>query len=80
MCGLLAGTLAKLGTHPLDVAKKRYQVAGLQRDLRWAWCGGTDWSRGVHPDPCRACGVTATTPRAPTKLCPRSSSGGGRGG
>ena len=41
MCGLLAGTLAKLGTHPLDVAKKRYQVAGLQRDLRWAWCGCT---------------------------------------
>eukprot|EP00891_Asterochloris_glomerata_P007435 jgi/Astpho2/7435/e_gw1.00114.101.1_t len=35
MCGLVAGTLAKLGTHPLDVAKKRYQVAGLQRDLRY---------------------------------------------
>lgn len=26
-CGLLAGTLAKLATHPLDVAKKRYQVS-----------------------------------------------------
>ena len=47
MCGLLAGTLAKLGTHPLDVAKKRYQVAGLQRDLRWAWCGCTGWLKGV---------------------------------
>ena len=26
MCGLMAGTLAKLATHPLDVAKKRFQV------------------------------------------------------
>ncbi len=26
MCGLVAGTVAKLATHPLDVAKKRYQV------------------------------------------------------
>ncbi|GLC38991.1 hypothetical protein PLESTB_001774000 [Pleodorina starrii] len=34
-CGLLAGLLAKLVTHPLDVAKKRYQVAGLQRSLRY---------------------------------------------
>lgn len=25
-CGLMAGTLAKLATHPLDVAKKRFQV------------------------------------------------------
>jgi len=24
---------SKLGTHPLDVAKKRYQVAGLQRSI-----------------------------------------------
>lgn len=31
VCGLVAGTLAKLGTHPLDVVKKRFQVAGLQR-------------------------------------------------
>lgn len=30
-CGLAAGTLAKLVTNPLDVAKKRYQIAGLQR-------------------------------------------------
>ena len=30
-CGLAAGTLAKLATNPLDVAKKRYQIAGLQR-------------------------------------------------
>lgn len=34
MCGLCAGTLAKLTTHPLDVAKKRFQVAGLPRDAR----------------------------------------------
>ncbi|GIL56477.1 hypothetical protein Vafri_11835, partial [Volvox africanus] len=38
-CGLLAGLLAKLVTHPLDVAKKRYQVAGLQRSLRWGGRG-----------------------------------------
>ena len=25
-CGLAAGMMAKLGTHPLDVAKKRFQV------------------------------------------------------
>lgn len=29
MCGLAAGTLAKLATHPLDVAKKRFQVHTL---------------------------------------------------
>eukprot|EP00878_Enallax_costatus_P026548 GHUV01028494.1.p1 GENE.GHUV01028494.1~~GHUV01028494.1.p1 ORF type:complete len:225 (+),score=70.03 GHUV01028494.1:1129-1803(+) len=34
-CGLAAGLLAKLGSHPLDVAKKRYQVAGLNRSLRY---------------------------------------------
>jgi len=32
-CGLAAGLLAKLGSHPLDIAEKRYQVAGLQRSL-----------------------------------------------
>ena len=26
LCGLAAGMVAKLGTHPLDVAKKRFQV------------------------------------------------------
>ncbi|KAL4450211.1 hypothetical protein ABPG77_010880 [Micractinium sp. CCAP 211/92] len=35
VCGLAAGMLAKLGTHPLDVAKKRFQVAGLQRSTRY---------------------------------------------
>eukprot|EP00887_Chlorella_sp_A99_P003958 scaffold11.g3958.t1 len=35
LCGLAAGTLAKLGTHPLDVVKKRYQVAGLPRSTRY---------------------------------------------
>jgi hypothetical protein len=34
-CGLVAGLMAKLATHPLDVAKKRFQVAGLQRSLRY---------------------------------------------
>lgn len=33
-CGLVAGIVSKLLTHPLDVAKKRYQVAGLPRSLR----------------------------------------------
>jgi solute carrier family 25 thiamine pyrophosphate transporter 19 len=35
LCGLAAGTLAKLGTHPLDVVKKRFQVAGLQRSAAY---------------------------------------------
>ncbi|MEW5317224.1 MAG: hypothetical protein WDW38_008542 [Sanguina aurantia] len=30
-CGLIAGVVSKLLTHPLDVAKKRYQIAGLPR-------------------------------------------------
>ncbi len=38
VCGLLAGLCAKLVTHPMDVAKKRYQVAGLQRSLRCVRC------------------------------------------
>lgn len=29
------GIVSKLVTHPLDVVKKRYQVAGLQRSLRY---------------------------------------------
>ena len=32
--------MAKLGTHPLDVAKKRLQVAGLQRSTRYGQVGG----------------------------------------
>ena len=28
-CGLIAGMTAKLATHPLDVAKKRFQVCSL---------------------------------------------------
>jgi solute carrier family 25 (mitochondrial thiamine pyrophosphate transporter), member 19 len=35
LCGLAAGTIAKLGTHPLDVAKKRFQVAGLARNVAY---------------------------------------------
>jgi hypothetical protein len=37
MCGLAAGTLAKLGSHPLDVAKKRYQASRAGRG--WAGLG-----------------------------------------
>ena len=33
--GLAAGTVAKLGTHPLDVVKKRFQVAGLERSISY---------------------------------------------
>ena len=31
VCGLASGFVAKFATHPLDVVKKRYQVAGLSR-------------------------------------------------
>ncbi|GMH32952.1 hypothetical protein BSKO_00786 [Bryopsis sp. KO-2023] len=31
-CGLVAGIASKLATHPLDVAKKRFQIAGLKRN------------------------------------------------
>jgi hypothetical protein len=46
VCGLAAGLVAKLVTHPLDVAKKRYQVAGLQRSLRWVTLSGRCLGRG----------------------------------
>lgn len=35
LCGLAAGTCAKAVCHPLDVIKKRFQVEGLQRDVRY---------------------------------------------
>ncbi|CAI5935818.1 unnamed protein product [Closterium sp. NIES-65] len=35
MCGLAAGTLAKVACHPLDVVKKRFQVEGLRRHPRY---------------------------------------------
>ncbi|CAG9463524.1 unnamed protein product [Pedinophyceae sp. YPF-701] len=35
LCGLAAGVCSKVVTHPLDVVKKRYQVAGLRRSLRY---------------------------------------------
>eukprot|EP00210_Caulerpa_lentillifera_P001525 g1463.t1 len=35
ICGLGAGIVGKFTTHPLDVIKKRYQVAGLKRSLRY---------------------------------------------
>lgn len=37
-CGLAAGLLAKLGSHPLDVAKKRYQVRALEGVLGVCVC------------------------------------------
>ncbi|CAK8563675.1 unnamed protein product [Lathyrus sativus] len=35
LCGLAAGTCAKLVCHPLDVVKKRFQIEGLQRHPRY---------------------------------------------
>ncbi|KAG6726488.1 hypothetical protein I3843_02G070800 [Carya illinoinensis] len=35
LCGLMAGTCAKLVCHPLDVVKKRFQIEGLQRHPRY---------------------------------------------
>ncbi|CAJ2653893.1 mitochondrial thiamine diphosphate carrier 2-like isoform X2 [Trifolium pratense] len=35
ICGLAAGTCAKLVCHPLDVVKKRFQIEGLQRHPRY---------------------------------------------
>lgn len=35
VCGLAAGTCAKLVCHPLDVVKKRFQIEGLQRHPRY---------------------------------------------
>jgi solute carrier family 25 thiamine pyrophosphate transporter 19 len=34
-CGFGAGCVARLIIHPLDVVKKRFQVAGLARSLRY---------------------------------------------
>ncbi|KAI4311152.1 hypothetical protein MLD38_036070 [Melastoma candidum] len=35
LCGLAAGTCAKLVCHPLDVVKKRFQIEGLKRHPRY---------------------------------------------
>ncbi|XP_020573328.1 uncharacterized protein LOC110019824 [Phalaenopsis equestris] len=35
LCGFAAGTSAKAVCHPLDVVKKRFQIEGLQRDLKY---------------------------------------------
>lgn len=35
MCGVVSGAASKLATHPLDLAKKRFQVAGLQRAAKY---------------------------------------------
>ena len=34
-CGFGAGSVARVIIHPLDVVKKRFQVAGLARSLRY---------------------------------------------
>ena len=34
-CGFAAGTVARLVIHPLDVVKKRFQVAGFSRNLAY---------------------------------------------
>ncbi|GAB4856280.1 hypothetical protein Ancab_014208 [Ancistrocladus abbreviatus] len=35
LCGLAAGTCAKVVCHPLDVVKKRFQIEGLERHPRY---------------------------------------------
>lgn len=35
VCGLAAGTCAKLACHPLDVVKKRFQIEGLRRHAKY---------------------------------------------
>ncbi|KMZ60608.1 Mitochondrial carrier protein-like [Zostera marina] len=35
LCGLAAGTCAKAVCHPLDVVKKRFQVEGLERHIKY---------------------------------------------
>jgi solute carrier family 25 thiamine pyrophosphate transporter 19 len=34
-CGFVAGALGKAAVHPLDVVKKRFQVAGVPRDAKY---------------------------------------------
>eukprot|EP00898_Chlorokybus_atmophyticus_P003660 jgi/Chlat1/4295/Chrsp29S04559 len=46
-CALVSGTLAKLAVHPLDVAKKRFQVAGLARSARYGAVVERDMYRNV---------------------------------
>jgi hypothetical protein len=53
LCGLAAGTLAKLGTHPLDVAKKRFQASAKSVPMQWRSAFGC-----VYDDPAnRLCAV-----------------------
>ena len=56
LCGLAAGMAAKLGTHPLDVAKKRFQVRharltlgpGMVCGRLFLWCKVTgQWIRPI---------------------------------
>ncbi len=53
VCGLVAGLVAKLVTHPLDVAKKRYQVGGRGRagPVPWSACARRrlSWPPGRTP-------------------------------
>lgn len=34
-CGFVAGALGKIAVHPLDVVKKRFQIAGVPRDAKY---------------------------------------------
>ena len=60
LCGLLAGTIAKLGTHPLDVCKKRFQASPWRQrmSLDWVQYGAAHVSVGDAKVPdSRALGV-----------------------
>jgi len=45
--GFAAGLLAKSAIHPLDVVKKRFQVAGLQRSTHYGQSVGVDQYKGM---------------------------------
>lgn len=47
LCGLVSGVLAKLATHPLDVAKKRAQVAGLARSTAYGQRVGLETTQSL---------------------------------
>lgn len=70
VCGLAAGTIAKLGTHPLDVCKKRFQARSYHVHPDTALSAfvyiyiyiAVDLShlnRGLTLKPCAGCGVAA---------------------
>ncbi|KAH0461171.1 hypothetical protein IEQ34_008746 [Dendrobium chrysotoxum] len=48
LCGFAAGTSAKAVCHPLDVVKKRFQIEGLQRDLKYGARVENSTYRNMH--------------------------------